>query len=261
MLRTIFLDNDMVHITNWNREFPPAAGHLAIKIDDITVNPLGNRDNYFNGFTQAYLNNTVPPSANEYTTLLELGRNQRETHNPSNGITNINADTVIEWVNYNPLNRIAAFDWDRTLSVLEGGAMPGANQPWKDLDCPPADVLVYMFGGPARVAFIRNMFDILVDRGVSIFIITNSGNAHNNRANMLAVIRSICPTFIDSHLIYSGDGSGIGGRGFTIKANALKNNAQYIALQSPVIGGRKRKMRKTKKMYRRKRRACKTSRR
>jgi hypothetical protein len=151
--------------------------------------------------------------------------------------------------------------------VLEGAIMP-IGRLWNDplYNCNPADALNYMFGGTERVELIKNMFNTLHSEGVEIFIITNSANAQSNRPTMLQVIKLMDPDFKENHLIYSGAGSR-NGRGYTVKATALKQNMEYINIPSELKGGRKRKtrktrkIRKTRKLSRGKRRASKMSRR
>ena len=271
---TIFLDNDAEHIDNWQRHF---TNSRTIKINDTTLNTLGDGNTYYNGYITNYGPNT-------YTALLQRNRMQIDTINPSNGITQADITSVLSWVDENPANRIAVFDWDRTLSVFEGGAMPWG--PWNSpsIDSNPEDALNYMFGGTERVELIKNMFNTLHTEGVNVFIITNSGNANpspkpkgygllqtNNRPTILEVIKLICPHFVDEHLIYSGKDSQPRDRnnrgGYTDKATALEQNTQYKSIPPELKGGRKRKMRmrktrKTRKTKSRgKRRASKTSRR
>jgi hypothetical protein len=249
---TIFLDNDQTHINEWNRQFPNSR---TIKIDDTTLNPLGDGNTYYNGYITNY-------GANTYTELLRGSNNKIEPTNPSNGIIQADVTSILNWVHDNTANRIAVFDWDRTLSVLEGAIMP-IGRLWNDplYNCNPADALNYMFGGTERVELIKNMFITLHSEGVEIFIITNSANAQNNRPTMLQVIKLMDPLFVDDQLIYSGAGSG-GGNRYTPKATALKRHISYINIPQELKGGRKRKTRKTRKTKSRgKRRASKTSRR
>ena len=256
---TIFLDNDAQHIDNWQRHFPNSR---TMKIDDTAINSLGNKNTYYNGYITNYGTNT-------YTELLRGSNNKIEPFNPSNGITQADVSSILNWVHGNTTNRIAVFDWDRTLSVLEGAIMP-IGRLWNDplYNCNPADALNYMFGGTERVELIKNMFNTLHSEGVEIFIITNSANAQNNRPTMLQVIKLMDPDFKENHLIYSGAGSR-NGRGYTVKATALKQNMEYINIPQELKGGRKRKtiktrktrkIRKTKKISRGKRRASKMSR-
>lgn len=276
---TIFLDNDAEHIDNWQRHFPNSR---TIKIDDTTPNPLGNGNTYYDGYIHNY--NIIPrevirlrglPSTtpfNTYTELLQRNRMQIDSINPSNGITQADITSVLSWVDENPANRIAVFDWDRTLSVFEGAPMPMG--PWNSpgINSTPLDALNYMFGGTERVELIKNMFNTLHAKGVNVFIITNSGNATNNRPTILEVIKLICPHFVDEHLIYSGKDSrprirtDRNDKGYTDKATALEQNTQYKSIPQELKGGRKRKMRNTRKLRkirktksRGKRRASKTS--
>ena len=162
---TIFLDNDQTHINEWNRQFPNSR---TIKIDDTTLNPLGDGNTYYNGYITNY-------GANTYTELLRGSNNKIEPTNPSNGIIQADVTSILNWVHDNTANRIAVFDWDRTLSVLEGAIMP-IGRLWNDplYNCNPADALNYMFGGTERVELIKNMFITLHSEGVEIFIITSA---------------------------------------------------------------------------------------
>ena len=254
---TIFLDNDQTHINEWNRQFPNSR---TIKIDDTTLNPLGDGTAYYNG----YITNYDIDNSNSYVKLLQ-GDYRIEPTNPSNGITQANVTSILDWVRDNPLNRIAVFDWDRTLSVLEGALLPqGKLLTDPSYNCVTADALSYMFSGTERVELIKNMFNTLHAEGVNVFIITNSANAQNNRPTMLQVIKEMDPLFVDDQLIYSGAGSGVY-NSYTPKATALKQNMEYINIPQELKGGRKRKTRKIRKTRktksRGKRRSSKTSRR
>lgn len=245
-MNIIFLDNDAEHINNWQRHFPDS---LTIKIDDTAINSLGNGNTYYNRYI------TDPPNGygpNTYTALLQRYKMQTDKINPSNGITPAEISLVLNWVDENPANRIAGFDWDRTLSVFEGAPMQIG--PWTSVNCTPEDALNYMFGGTERVELIKNMFNTLHSKGVEVFIITNSGNASNNRPAFLELIKIICPHFVDEHLIYSGKDSRPriiterNDKGYTDKATALEQNEQYQnILQKELKNVRKREQRKRRK--------------
>lgn len=83
--------------------------------------------------------------------------------------------------------RAAIFDWDRTITVMEG-SLP-ANDPatmsrlrsekeaLRDLpDAILKDMLVYLLGGEVRLKMLRELFRECVESRIQIIIITNTGS-------------------------------------------------------------------------------------
>jgi len=122
----------------------------------------------------------------------------------------------------NPL----VFDWDKTLSVVEGIHMPRL-QSFEDIGMPLEAVCHVILGGHARIALLRSFFK----RITKVVIVTNNpcacppsqvahvmgdDPASYNRSQFLRLIRFIIPTFQEKNLIASHMYHGI-------KSEALKD--------------------------------------
>jgi hypothetical protein len=96
-----------------------------------------------------------------------------------------------EWMDSIPAGESAAviFDWDRTITVIEG--LFGFNkikrfeehyQPSSGMSVEEfqrifrEDTITYLLGGLERIAYIREMLNIIHANGIAIFILTNNGS-------------------------------------------------------------------------------------
>jgi hypothetical protein len=122
-------------------------------------------------------------------------------------------------------NPILIFDWDKTLSVVEGIHMPRL-QSFEDSGMPLEAVCHVILGGHARIALLKSFF-----KHVKVVIVTNNPSACPpsetpyvfgddtacyNRSQFLRLIRFIIPTFQEKNLIASHMYHGI-------KSDALKD--------------------------------------
>jgi hypothetical protein len=104
------------------------------------------------------------------------------------------------------------FDWDKTLSVVEGIHMPRL-QSFEDSGMPLEAVCHVILGGHARIALLKSFF-----KHVKVVIVTNNPSACPisqtpyvfgddttcyNRPQFLRLIRFIIPTFQEKDLIAS----------------------------------------------------------
>lgn len=118
------------------------------------------------------------------------------------------------------------FDWDKTLSVVEGIHMPRL-QSFEDIGMPLEAVCHVILGGHARIALLRSFFK----RITKVVIVTNNPTAcppsqvahvmgddpaSYNRSQFLRLIRFIIPSFQEKNLIASHMYHGI-------KSDALKD--------------------------------------
>ena len=124
-------------------------------------------------------------------------------------------------------NPILIFDWDKTLSVVEGIHMPRL-QTFEDTGIRLEDVCHVILGGHARIALLKSFFKRIK---ATIIVLTNNptacpvsehpyllGDDPNayNRAQFLRLIRFIIPSFQEKNLIASHMYGGI-------KSEALKD--------------------------------------
>ena len=124
------------------------------------------------------------------------------------------------------------FDWDKTLSVVEGIRMPWGHYTFEDIGFPLEAVCHVILGGHARIALLKSFFK----RVSKVVILTNNPSACPisqtpyvfgddttcyNRPQFLRLIRFIIPTFQEKDLIASHVYHGI-------KSEALKD---YFAVR------------------------------
>jgi len=158
--------------------------------------------------------------------------------------------------------KVVIFDWDRTLTSVEGwypeffkdiysNYTTDINDPTNLPELTPlfyettykkavADTAQYLFGGPHRERTLKNMFSFLHANNISVFIITNNPTASNffiqetdidSRKIFLDMIKIVYPQFIDSHLISTYQGIG---KRMILKSEAYTN---FIAEQDKEGGG------------------------
>jgi hypothetical protein len=87
------------------------------------------------------------------------------------------------------------FDWDKTLTVLEGFLILSKDKSkFQKYICAHAE---YLFGGKARMERIRRMFSFLQKNGVQVYILTNNPTVYkiNERPYFVALIQCVYPTF------------------------------------------------------------------
>ena len=154
------------------------------------------------------------------------------------GINHAHLLDLTKWIEANPKGVDIIFDWDRTLSCVEGivgGLLIDAN-------VPKLDTLMYLVGGEARFKYLKAFFEkIALNPNVKVYILTNNTlvcNDINNasidpdvknsvlefnnktidhtkmtpRAHFLELIKLLIPQINDATLIstfdYSNEGKG-----------------------------------------------------
>lgn len=162
-----------------------------------------------------------------------------------------------------PNNRkVLIFDWDRTLTAIEGWYPEFfkdlySNYTTDESDLPEpsrefdettykkaiADTAQYLFGGPERERILKNMFSFLHVNKISVFIITNNPTASevfleetdvDARKIFLDMIKIAYPQFIDSHLISTYQGKN---KGMIFKSEAYNNFIAEEGLAKATEGG------------------------
>ena len=147
--------------------------------------------------------------------------------------------------------KVVIFDWDRTLTSVEGwypeffrDLYSNYTRDIEDLSELPeptpefyeitykkavADTARYLFGGANRERALINMFSFLHANNISVFIITNNTTASklyidntgvDARKIFLDMIKVVYPQFIDSHLISTYQGRG---KRMILKSDAYQN--------------------------------------
>lgn len=246
--RTILVDTDTKHryIKKYDELNP----------DKIATEPY--KDGYITN--ASFLNTKSNQYTNKYAEY--VGRPRRgEFHMPSEAITGIGTEIIINEEgdesmetfanntafiytfiadNSIPNNlKVVIFDWDRTLTSVEGWYPEFFKDLYSnyttDIDNPSdlpeltplfyettykkavADTAQYLFGGAERERTLKNMFSFLHVNNISVYIITNNTTASNffmeetdidARKIFLDMIKIVYPQFIDSHLISTYQGRG-----------------------------------------------------
>jgi hypothetical protein len=136
-------------------------------------------------------------------------------------------------------NRFAVFDWDRTISVVEGLAIP-RGFPYRGIEEDKfiADITSYVLGGKFRIQMLIHMFQNILEKDIEIVILTNNPSALQNtkqRETFLKMIKIIIPQFNPDNLLCS----------FRSPSKSIRFN-EYLASLDLLRGGGKKKQRKTK---------------
>jgi hypothetical protein len=77
-------------------------------------------------------------------------------------------------------NSSLLFDWDRTVTAVEGMLFGKNNELLQGLDSGTItfdDLLMFVMSSSERIEAIRNMFENIITGGISFYIITNNSNA------------------------------------------------------------------------------------
>lgn len=161
---------------------------------------------------------------------------QIETTLPNRGITNRQISDLMFWsLVYKKEQKIIFFDWDRTISVLEGFFTINAarfNRIGLDGNAMMLAYTKYILGGNTRFEKIRRLFAYLHSMQVDIYILTNNSSLINksdpdkspnllNIQKLLEIIHFIDPLFNPQNLIV----------GASFDAQIQKSN-KVVALQS-----------------------------
>jgi hypothetical protein len=141
---------------------------------------------------------------------------------PSRGITEEQMEELILWcTQFKQHQKIIFFDWDRTISVLEGMfALQESSFSKKQRIA----YIKYVLGGRERFVRLRNLFRILHRMQVHIYILSNNYGLidPNKRPHLVKLFQLIDPKLIDDRIIAT--------RGFSPNL-PLKSN-KTVALQT-----------------------------
>lgn len=175
------------------------------------------------------------------------------------GITSKNIIRIRDWVvkqlGYKTGKRLfVMFDYDRTLTIVEGGIFIGnsikelkANLNYNGINAEKLTAegfIEYYVGGPERLRMLQNMFDFLYKNNVKIYIVTNNPACLVERSRGLLdeVLRVLTK---NRPLSYLCGASHRGDKYTTIQSEeALR---QEVCPSYPRQGGRRRKTRKQKR--------------
>jgi len=113
-----------------------------------------------------------------------LSRKNNKEIGTNIGFSRDDAINLSEWVK-NPKikTKIVVFDWDGTLSVIEGLVLPPTKDTTFELfkhGVTYKDIALYYAGTKTRLEGLKNMFAYLDEAGIEVFILTNNPIAARN---------------------------------------------------------------------------------
>jgi hypothetical protein len=221
-MKVRFYDNDEKHVDDISQNFPDIESILVpeTKLDYMqSANPLEYKTKY----------NTMFPGNYFLKTMGDAGY-ACEAKYTSKAFTTEMIIELIDWClkNYQE-EKVVIFDWDRTLSCVEGFiSLYDVKRVYRHLsvddDLFSKFQLEYLMGGPDRLARLQLLFRILDLFQVKIYILSNNLFAHPQHPNygyFRTIVINFYPFFNLENLISSRVTGGI-------KSLALRSSSQKI---------------------------------
>ena len=136
------------------------------------------------------------------------------------------AKELLHWANTKKGEKIAIFDWDGTLSILEGVSVPKDNTEMKRMKNDGItfyEMAVYYAGTIERLNMLKDMFIELHKKKVKIFILTNNPIASkdwqlynkqysrigpNSRNNFYRLVKEFIPELEEQNVLCGRDTNG-----------------------------------------------------
>jgi len=222
----IFFDNKKEHL---DEVFTKHRNIKLVKIPDTEPEP----NNPINSGPLKSLIESL--GTNVYVTMLQEKGIDHDAFDPVSGIETKHIQVLNRWLRTAEGKKAAIFDWDRTLTKVEG-FYPLVNSTQRFLY---EDTLLYLFGGHKRLAKIRAMFKKLHEQDVEIFILTNNpASTTMFFKRMILVLSPFIPlsNIICATLLYRGD-----------KGMAFENHERLSTVR--VLENTKRRTRRRGRRY------------
>lgn len=232
----VFFDNDAANFRGFEK-FPRV---LTVKIPETSHDAP---DVPFDAFVP-----DLELKDNTYYQLLTESNFFRDAYDSASGVTReILNDVYDAWVQPNPSIKYFIFDWDRTLTQFEGVVLRPSkfyrNYPLGGTrDCSYEDMLIYLFGGTARMNKMREWIEFLQGEGIEIIILTNNGSCFDIDAAGKESIHLGFKALVDTlapgcRIICSGNPRRHAGR---------KDAAMLELMPAAITGGRRKNKKKTR---------------
>jgi len=143
--------------------------HVSCKPNKEVMRSDSNAALYTEKFLKLYPDNKFAKSLLE-TKNKEIGTNI--------GFSRNDAKNLSKWV-LNPQikTKIVIFDWDGTLSIIEGVVLPPTRETTTEMlkrGITYKEIAEYYAGTKERLTGFQNMFNFLEQKGVEVFILTNN---------------------------------------------------------------------------------------
>jgi hypothetical protein len=257
--RVVFFDNDEYNIQNMTVPNMTERFFLSstkskihgILIDDKIKNPLFEDNDPANiDYSELTIWDT-----NTYAKYIRDNGFEHRPRNvngkmvsypPDEGVNEGHLEMLRNWLIADAEKKTLIFDWDRTLAVTEGVAVPRDKATYKIGNISEEDsikhVIEYVMGGSDRVKLFQDFFSDCQNLGVNVLIITNNGSAlAPSRQNFLKLVQQVIPQMDDSRLLASRS---TGGDKFKSYKKYVKSHPQ---LGAGLGGTRRIRQKKTRR--------------
>ena len=182
-----FYDNDILHV-NTVREMCPYIETFHVKETNVKERDLDYARSYEgkNTYAKYTVNNNMPDKVVD-------------------ALTEEDINDILLWSELEvDCDKKVLFDFDCTLSRIEGVIIPSTGWMLPQYGISYADVAVYLMGGTERFTALENMFKELTANDVEIFILTNNAGCNSNKPELLNIIHQVYPELKSDHLLCSG---------------------------------------------------------
>jgi len=181
-----------------------------------------------------------------------------DPYDSASGIRASHIDELRTWLDGLALedySKVAViFDWDRTISMFEGIIKYNLLQSKMSQQDLAEDMqnkinesmMTYLLGGMDRLTMIRNMLNMLSEKGVQIFILTNNASCGvgENFSKYVTLLTDKIPV---ANILCSYPAPHSGN-----KKAYLDSNPHFSLLKTPTTGG-KRRYKKTRRAHKKRR--------
>ena len=252
----IFFDDSATHIESFRVHYSKIKGVQIPATNPLEETPI---DAVKDEFRDAM--DPTGEGMDPYINLIKsLGRPVllNDPYDPVSGIRASHIDELRTWLDGLALedySKVAViFDWDRTISMFEGiikysilQSKMTEQELTEDMQNKINESMItYLLGGMNRLTMIRNMFNMLSEKGVQIFILTNNrscgvGNNYTKYVTLLTDKIPVANILCSYPLPHGGD-----------KKAYLDSNPHFSLLKTPTTGGRRR-YKKTRRSHKKRR--------
>jgi hypothetical protein len=199
-------------------------------VNSIQVSNKSNQD-IMNGNNKNYLYTPNFLKKNPNNSFARYLYSIKNRENSSTiGFSYNDAIELSRWANLPIHNKVVIFDWDGTLSVIEGVLLPRTKEETKKYEMNKItyeDIAIYYCGGKYRFNWLRDLFIYLYKKNVSVYILTNNPIACNvekeGRKHFFHVIKEIIPQIKLQYILCGYESNGFKPHAF-MKNRELKKS-------------------------------------
>lgn len=172
--------------------------------DDETFHYIYTTDDVIKGYRDG-----LSRGGKQYAdAMLLLG--EAQSYDPNSGISKEQFRYYTQLAKTQPNIKAFIFDWDRTLTVIEGvyAIRPTVGQMLRTLDLPQVtvmDVAEFYFGGNYRISRLQSLWNTLRMRDIPIWIISSNPAIGEVPLFFLNLLESVGLPIRPDHLVYRGE--------------------------------------------------------